>query len=104
MSGEEVCRVLRARSETREIPIIMLTARTSESDRVTGLDLGADDYITKPFSTREVAARVRAALRRRQSDQPVEQVYRGRHLTADFDGINIAVDGQAIRLTRREFE
>jgi DNA-binding response OmpR family regulator len=104
LGGLEVCRILRSKPATRSVPVIMLTARTSESDRVTGLDLGADDYITKPFSTREVAARVRAALRRRQTDQTPEQVYRGRHLTADFEAVNIAVDGAPIRLTRREFE
>ena len=64
MSGTEVCRILRGRPETANIPVIMLTARTAESDRVTGLDLGADDYVTKPFSLRELSARVRAVLRR----------------------------------------
>jgi DNA-binding response OmpR family regulator len=85
----------------------MLTARTSESDRVAGLDLGADDYVTKPFSLRELGARVRAVLRRRgraADETPVPPVYRGRHLTADFDAVDIAVDGTAVRLTRREFE
>src|SRR6267142_4063008 len=65
LSGLEVCRILRGRPETARVPIIMLTARTTESDRITGLDVGADDYITKPFSLRELAARVRAVLRRR---------------------------------------
>src|SRR4249919_3985337 len=65
ISGDEVCRLLRQRPETRHLPIIMLTARTSEADRVSGLDLGADDYMTKPFSLRELAARVRAVLRRK---------------------------------------
>ena len=64
LSGQEVCRILRSRSEARHVPIIMLTARTGEDDRVSGLDLGADDYVTKPFSLRELAARVRAVLRR----------------------------------------
>ena len=68
LSGLEVCRVLRSRSDARHLPIIMLTARTSEADRVAGLDLGADDYVTKPFSLRELAARVRAVLRRGKSD------------------------------------
>ena len=104
LSGLEVCRILRSKPVTQGIPVIMLTARTSESDRVTGLDLGADDYITKPFSTREVAARVRAALRRNRPEPAAEQVYRGRHLIADFDAVNISVDGRPIRLTRREFE
>jgi DNA-binding response OmpR family regulator len=106
LSGLEVCRLLRARPATKSVPIIMLTARTSENDRVVGLDLGADDYITKPFSTRELAARVRAALRRRRGDNEPQGpvVYKGEHLTADFDAVNISVDGAAVRLTRREFE
>ena len=92
---------------TANIPIIMLTARTSESDRVSGLDLGADDYVTKPFSLRELAARVRAVLRRRGNlapEAPKPQVYRGERLVADFDAISVAVDGTPVRLTRREFE
>jgi DNA-binding response OmpR family regulator len=105
LSGLEVCRLLRGRPATRNIPIIMLTARTSENDRVVGLDLGADDYNTKPFSTRELAARVRAALRRRRGEEPQGPVvYQGQHLLADFDAVNIVVDGVAVRLTRREFE
>ena len=64
LSGIEVCRIMRGRPETAKVPIIMLSARTSESDRISGLDLGADDYVTKPFSLRELAARVRAVLRR----------------------------------------
>jgi len=106
LSGDEICRMLRQRTETANIPVIMLTARTSESDRVAGLDLGADDYVTKPFSLRELGARVRAVLRRRgRGDDPAQPpVYRGRHLTADFDAVDIAVDGAAVRLTRREYE
>jgi DNA-binding response OmpR family regulator len=105
LSGTEVCRILRGRPATASIPIIMLTARTAESDRVIGLDLGADDYITKPFSLRELAARVRAVLRRRQQAAPTSsQVYKGAHLFADFDAVSITVDGAPIRLTRREFE
>jgi DNA-binding response OmpR family regulator len=107
LSGSDVCRLLRQRPATANIPIIMLTARTSESDRVSGLDLGADDYVTKPFSLRELAARVRAVLRRRSSlttEAARPQVYRGARLVADFDAISIAVDGTPVRLTRREFE
>jgi len=110
LSGLEVCRILRSRTTTATVPIIMLTARTSESDRVTGLDVGADDYITKPFSLRELAARVRAVLRRGRSEpgngaKAAEAlIYRGKHLLADFDAVAISVDGEAIRLTRREFE
>lgn len=105
LGGDEVCRILRQRAETRLIPIIMLTARTSESDRVSGLDLGADDYMTKPFSLRELGARVRAVLRRRLgTDQVRQTTYHGRHLVADFDAVSIAVDSAPVRLTRREFE
>jgi two-component system alkaline phosphatase synthesis response regulator PhoP len=110
LSGLEVCRILRSRSNTASVPIIMLTARTSESDRVTGLDVGADDYIIKPFSLRELAARVRAVLRRGRSEQgngargAEAFVYRGKHLVADFDAVAISVNGDPIRLTRREFE
>jgi len=105
LSGIEVCRIVRSRADARHLPIIMLTARTAESDRVQGLDLGADDYITKPFSLRELAARVRAALRKKVvAEEPRTLVYRGPHLTADFDAVDIAVDGSPIRLTRREFE
>jgi DNA-binding response OmpR family regulator len=89
----------------RQVPIIMLTARTSEDDRVAGLDHGADDYVTKPFSLRELSARVRAALRRRvASDEWRAHNYRGERLLADFDAVAVSVDGQAVRLTRREFE
>jgi DNA-binding response OmpR family regulator len=101
--GLEICRILRARPASAAVPIIIVTARASESDRIRGLDLGADDYITKPFSPRELAARVRAALRRGQPDVRSD-VYRGRHLMADFDAVAISVDGKAVRLTRREFE
>ena len=106
VSGLEVCRLLRVRPATKAVPIIILTARASEHDRVAGLDVGADDYISKPFSTRELAARVRAALRRRRGETEDQRtaVYTGRHLTADFEAVSIEVDGVAVRLTRREFE
>jgi DNA-binding response OmpR family regulator len=105
LGGLEVCRLLRTRPATAKTPIIMLTARTTESDRVLGLDAGADDYITKPFSPRELAARVRAVMRRGRPDDPgPPPIYRGEHLVADFDAVSIEVDGQAVKLTRREFE
>jgi DNA-binding response OmpR family regulator len=105
LNGIEVCRLLRSRSATKSVPIIMLTARSTEGDRVSGLDAGADDYVIKPFSPRELAARVRAVLRRGKGEEEAAPlVYRGRHLVADFEAVNIAVDGEAIRLTRREFE
>ena len=106
LSGIEVCRIMRGRSETSKVPIIMLTARSTESDRIAGLDVGADDYITKPFSLRELAARVRAVLRRRSDGEGngATPVYRGKHIVADFEAVAVHVDGEPIRLTRREFE
>ena len=109
LSGLEVCRILRSRPNTPRVPIIMLTARTSESDRVSGLDVGADDYITKPFSMRELGARVRAVMRRGRTETAAGTanaplVYRGKHLLADFDAVAVSVDGASVRLTRREFE
>jgi two-component system, OmpR family, alkaline phosphatase synthesis response regulator PhoP len=105
LNGSEVCRILRSRSDTRHLPIIMLTCRTSEDDRVSGLELGADDYITKPFSLRELTARVRAALRRTaRVHEPGVAGYSGAHLVADFEAVSVSVDGRAVRLTRREFE
>jgi DNA-binding response OmpR family regulator len=105
LSGLEVCRILRSRSDARYLPIIMLTARTGENDRVQGLELGADDYVTKPFSLRELNARVRAVLRRLgQAGEQQTMAYTGARLTADFDAVAVTVDGSPIRLTRREFE
>ena len=105
LSGIEVCRVLRSRSDGKHVPIIMLTARTSENDRVSGFELGADDYVTKPFSLRELTARVRAVLRRSASvEERPPAGYQGAHLNADFEAVAVAVDGTSIRLTRREFE
>jgi DNA-binding response OmpR family regulator len=105
VSGTDVCRLVRSKPATARLPIIMLTARTGETDRVQGLDLGADDYITKPFSLRELAARVRAVLRRKsEATGALPKVYQGAHLFADFDAVVVSVDGVAIRLTRREFE
>ena len=105
LDGTEVCRLLRARPGTSTIPIVMLTARTSEADLVAGLDLGADDYITKPFSLRQLAARVRAVLRRRSpARSSAVSLYRGKRLVADFDAVLVTVDGDDVRLTRREFE
>jgi DNA-binding response OmpR family regulator len=108
LSGLEVCRIMRARPNTQRVRIIMLTARTGEGDRVTGLEMGADDYISKPFSPRELAARVRAVLRRGRVEQearePAPLIYRGTHLQADFEAVSVTVDGKPIRLTRRQFE
>ena len=101
MSGTELCRRLRREPATRRTPIIMLTAKASESDRVTGLDLGADDYITKPFSVRELLARVRAVMRR--TDETRGKTYEDDHLLIDFDDIRVICHGNKIRLTNKEF-
>ena len=101
MSGTELCRRFRREPLTRRTPIIMLTAKTSESDRVAGLDLGADDYITKPFSVRELLARVRAVLRR--LDENTSQNYEDDQLTIDFADIRTVCNGRKIKLTNKEF-
>jgi len=105
LDGVEVCRILRSRSETRQLPIIILTARGTEDDRVRGLEIGADDYVTKPFSLRELTARVKAMLRRASiPGEPPSFVYSGADITADFDAAAVTINGQPIALTRREFE
>jgi DNA-binding response OmpR family regulator len=103
MSGEEVCRRLRAQSD---VPIIMLTARDAEEDLVRGLQVGADDYITKPFSPRELTARVRALLRRaRSGDEPQADVLEraGGRLLVDSARRRVTLDGSAVELTESEF-
>jgi len=105
IGGLEVCRILRSRADVPHVPIIMLTARDGEDDRVIGLEQGADDYVSKPFSVRELVARVKAALRRGPASEPQRSgSYEGPHLRADFEAVAVAVDGDAVRLTRREFE
>jgi two-component system phosphate regulon response regulator PhoB len=104
LGGTEVCRILRSRADIPHVPIIMLTCRTSEDDRVSGLEQGADDYITKPFSLRELSARVEAALRRGSGSGSPRGRYQGDRLSADFDAVAFAVDDAPVRLTRREFE
>src|ERR687896_1042026 len=94
MSGTELCRRLRREPATRRTPIIMLTARASEADRVAGLDLGADDYISKPFSVRELMARVRAVLRR--TDETASAGYEDARLRIDFDDMRVACDGEGV--------
>ena len=101
MSGTELCRRLRREPATRRTPIIMLTAKASESDRVAGLDLGADDYITKPFSIRELLARVRAVMRR--LDETSGKTYEDDHLLIEFDDVRVICRGQKVKLTNKEF-
>ena len=101
MNGMELCRRLRRENQTRRTPIIMLTAKTSEGDRVAGLDVGADDYIGKPFSVRELLARVRAVLRRAEDE--VGERYDDGRLTIDFDDVRASCDGAKVKLTNKEF-
>src|SRR5438094_7390713 len=101
MNGMDLCRRLRRENQTRRTPIIMLTARTSEADRIAGLDLGADDYIAKPFSVRELLARVRAVLRR--SEETAGELYEDGRLTIDFDDVRASCDGASVKLTNKEF-
>ncbi|MFD6700883.1 MULTISPECIES: response regulator [unclassified Microbacterium] len=103
MPGTEVCRQIRTASA---VPIIMLTAKDSEVDIVVGLELGADDYITKPYSSRELLARMRAVLRRVvQSEEDVdERILEGGRVTVDIDRHTVAVDGEVINMPLKEFE
>lgn len=101
MSGYEVCRKLRAERDTT--PILMLTARGEEADRVLGLDLGADDYMVKPFSIRELLARVRALLRRSQPARVMPDELRFDDVTVDFRSWEARRGGQPMEMTRKEF-
>ena len=106
MDGLDVLRAIRANPKTRMLPILLVTARADEIDRVLGLELGADDYVPKPFSTRELIARIRAVLRRATflEAQPEGQGLTYGPITVDLDMHVARVEGQPIELTRREFE
>ncbi|HOB58157.1 MAG TPA: response regulator transcription factor [Rhodoglobus sp.] len=102
MSGTEVCREIRTRSS---VPIIMLTAKDSEVDIVVGLELGADDYVTKPYSTRELLARIRAVLRRRvDTDLDDNQVLESGTVRMDVERHTVSVDGKDVPMPLKEFE
>jgi two-component system, OmpR family, alkaline phosphatase synthesis response regulator PhoP len=101
MSGLELCRRLRRESATRKTPIIMVTAKAAEADKIAGLEIGADDYIVKPFSVREVVARVRAVLRR--SDETETEHYEDSQLSIDFADMRVNCGGDNIKLTKKEF-
>ena len=101
LSGTEVCRRLRQRSS---VPIIMVTARDSEIDKVVGLELGADDYVTKPFSHRELAARIRAVLRRGSDSDLMPDVIEAGRVRMAVERHEVWVDGEPVRLALKEFE
>jgi DNA-binding response OmpR family regulator len=100
IDGLEVCRTIRRRSDT---PVIMLTARGEEADRIVGLDLGADDYVTKPFSPRELVARVRSVLRRSPARAPAGRMAAGR-IEIDVGAHEVLRDGVPVQLTMKEFD
>jgi len=106
LSGVEFCKILRGRAETARLPILMLTAKAGEADRVVGLEMGADDYLAKPFSPREMVARVRAILRRAESspDNDGASAYEKGPLRIDFSTYEVIVRGRQVKLTLKEFE
>jgi DNA-binding response OmpR family regulator len=103
LDGLEVCRAMRADSTLVNVPVIMLTARAEESDRIVGLELGADDYVTKPFSPKELVARVGALLRRTKRPVVDDRTLRFESLVVDMDRHVVTDDGREVRLTAKEF-
>lgn len=104
MSGTEICRSIRGNDQTKNVPVLMLTAKGEEIDRVVGFEVGADDYVTKPFSVRELALRIRAILRRsRTTEEETEQLEFGR-LSVDASAHRCWVDGEETQLTALEFK
>ena len=103
MDGLDVCRALRSNRRAASIPIIMLTAKSAESDRIVGLEMGADDYVTKPFSPRELAARVKAVLRRTSAPRSKPNVIRRGILSIDRSRREVSVNGNPIDVTATEF-
>jgi DNA-binding response OmpR family regulator len=101
VDGLDICRILRAESD---VPIIMLTARSTEEDKLLGLDLGADDYVTKPFSPRELVARVRVVLRRSSQEEVVAPALHIGELVIDFTAHEVWHRGEPVRLTPKEFK
>ena len=99
--GLDVCRILRSRSD---VPIIVVSARSDEADRVVGLELGADDYVSKPFGVREVVARIRAVMRRVHPDQPASDEGRYGRVTIDRRAGRVFLDGVEVLLARKEYE
>jgi two-component system phosphate regulon response regulator PhoB len=107
MSGLEVLREIRARGELADVPVILLTARAEEQQRIEGLSLGADDYVTKPFSPRELILRVGAVLRRVRQAPPATEggaVLRAGSITLNVDAASVSIDGEALDLTATEFK
>jgi len=104
LDGLSLCAELRRDKRTRALPVIMLTARGDEADRVVGLEVGADDYVVKPFSLKELAARAKVALRRAAGHDEGPQGYRDENWEIEFDAYVVRYRGEEIRLTHKEFE
>jgi len=104
MDGLEVCRMIRRQQSTAHVPIIIVSARADEVDRVLGLEMGADDYLVKPFSLKELAARCKVALRRASGGGEPPQGYRDESWEIEFDAYVVRYRGEEIRLTHKEFE
>jgi DNA-binding response OmpR family regulator len=103
MSGLDVCQALRADRATASVPVIMLTARAEEADRVKGLELGADDYVAKPFSPNELVARIRALVRRSRRSEPTDTVLRLGPIVVDLSRHTVSHEGREVKLTAKEF-
>jgi DNA-binding response OmpR family regulator len=104
MDGLELCRLIRRQAATAHVPIIIVSARGEETDRILGLEMGADDYVVKPFSLKELAARCRAALRRAEGGSRPAGAYRDESFEIDFDAYLVRYEGRDVRLTRKEFD
>jgi two-component system, OmpR family, alkaline phosphatase synthesis response regulator PhoP len=104
IDGLEVCKALKKKTKTASIPIIMLTAKSQESDKVVGLELGADDYVTKPFSPRELIARIKAVLRRAAEKEKLPEIFQSGDLRINFAEISVSLKDKPIELTAKEFE
>jgi two-component system, OmpR family, alkaline phosphatase synthesis response regulator PhoP len=103
IDGLEVCRLLRQGASTSMIPVLMLTAKTAESDRIVGLEMGADDYVTKPFSPRELTARIKAILRRASGYRQMPAIIRRGELLIDTASLGVSCSGNRIELTATEY-
>lgn len=104
MDGLEVCKALKKDDKTFKIPVIMLTAKVQEADKIVGLELGADDYVTKPFSPRELIARIKAILRRSKEQDKLPETLEVGSITIDFSKIKVYIKDKPVELTAKEFE
>lgn len=104
MDGTEICKILKQKPATKDIPIIMVTAKAEEVDRIVGLELGADDYVVKPFNTRELVLRVKGVLKRIKAPREEQKILKHGDLTLDIDAHKVSLAAQEIELTLTEFK